>query len=457
MPQYGPRFRSRRVMRRPNPGAALALTLLRRRRSCGMLANSVIHFMAAMAIAIQTLIPRAHGQGISWSGVTEGRVIQLEAGVTTTNLSIVASPTEAAGPISLAFTLERQGVVILTQTSAPPFAITFTNLSAGKYFLSAKTLSSGDSILGDLSFDIRAASVRPPNDDWTHASILSVLDTAGTGSNLNATREVNDPTPGAGKSIWWAWTANADGVFTATTAGSNFDTLVNVYSGATLSSLAPITGNDDIGPNSFSQVTFSATNGVTYYFLVDSAAGSAGGQVQLRLVAGAPPSISITSPPDGNVTLVTSSAVATNITVVFTAADPAGITRVDYWFDGGTNVSRSGSLAAPYQLNLTNLLEGHYLLTVAASNELGLINAVNAGFSIISLEPRLVLDRPITPGMVQLGLIGFKGPNYTLQISTNLDAWCGVNGWTNFNGAVKVADTNLAQLPRRFFRATSDQ
>jgi hypothetical protein len=421
--------------------------------------SPVVFRLVAMAFTAFALLTNSHGQGLSWSGVSEGSVIQLATGTTTTNLSITASLAQTASSTNLLFVLERQGNVILSRTCAPPYAVTFTNLLAGKYFLAAMLDAASRPVLGDLSFDVKAAPTHPSNDDWSQAGTLSTLNVAVIGSNLYATREANEPTPGgggAGKSIWWSWTASASGVFTATTAGSSFDTLLGVYTGANVTGLATIGVNDDIGPNTFSQVTFNATNGVTYYFLVDAATGSAGGQAKLRLLAGLPPTVAITAPPDGYLMLVASSAQPTNVNAVITATDPAGIGSVEYWFDGGTNVSRSGSLAPPYQLNLTNLFAGHYILTVTASNNVGLVSVANAGLSVISLEPVLVMERSFL-GKFQMGLTGFKGPNYTLQTSTNLDVWCGVNTWTNFAGAVKFADTNIAQLPRRFFRAASAQ
>lgn len=400
---------------------------------------------------------RCHGQSVTWSGVNEGSVIRLLPGMTSTNFAITASPTMPTSPTNLVFVLERQGNVVLSRTSAPPYVLTLTNLLPGKYFLMLQS----PTLLGDLSFDIHPATVRPTNDDWSEAAILSTLNTAVAGSNLHATRQINEAAPGgggAGKSIWWSWAASSSGVFTATTAGSSFDTLLGVYAGTNVATLVSVAANDDIGPNAFSQVTFSATNGVTYYFLVDSATGSVGGEAQLRLLAGLPPSIAITAPPDGYLRLVASSTQATNVNAAIMALDPAGIARVDYWFDGGTNVGRSDSLAPPYQLSLTNLFEGHYMLTVTASNNMGLVSVANAGLSVISLAPTLVMDQSGSmPGKFQLGLTGFKGPNYTLQASRNLDVWCGVNTWTNFAGAVKVTDTNVAQLQRRFFRATSAQ
>jgi hypothetical protein len=131
---------------------------------------------------------------------------------------------------------------------------------------------------------------------------------------------------------------------------------------------------------------------------------------------------------------------------------------VDYWFDGGLGVSRSGIISSPYQLSLTNLLAGHYVLTLAASNNVGLVSITNIGLSVISLEPVLVLDGYIpSSGKFQMAVTGFKGPNYSLLASTNLDVWCSLKTWTNFAGAEKVADTNAAQFNRRFYRASSSQ
>ena len=414
------------------------------------------------AVGLAAMLPdQSHGQGVAWSGANEGTAIQLLPGMASTNLSITASPTIPSSSTNLVFVLERQGKIVLRHTVPPPYALTFTNLSPGKYFLAAMLESPSLSTVGDLSFDIAPATVRPTNDDWSQAAVLSTLDTAAIASNLQATRQANEPTPsgsGAGKTIWWTWTASTSSVFTTTTAGSSFDTLLGVYVGTNVATLTSVASNDDIGPNSFSQVTFSATNGVTYYFLVDSATGSDGGRAQLRLLEGLPPSIAITAPADGYLMLVASSLQATNVSAAIKALDPAGIASVDYWFDGGTNISRSGSLVPPYQLSLTNLFEGHYLLTVAASNNVGLVSSVNTGLSIISLEPALVIDRSgSVQGKFQMGLTGFKGPKYTLQTSTNLDVWCGVNTWTNFAGAVKVTDTNAAQLQRGFYRAASAQ
>ena len=276
-------------------------------------------------------------------------------------------------------------------------------------------------------------------------------------TNTYATSELNEPAHGGtgGKSLWWSWTAVSNGIFTATTIGSSFDTVLAVYRGTNLGTLVQIAQNDDAGPHPFSQVTFFATNGTIIYFAVDSASAGSG-KAQLRLTAGSPPAVSITAPMDGALYLVSSSTAVTNAQASAAISDPAGVARVDYWLDDGSGVGRSGILPSPYQLNLTNLLAGHYVLTLMASNNFGLIGLTNAGLSVISLAPVLVADGFVTnSGAFRLGITGFKGRNYTLQISTNLDVWCSATGWTNFAGAEKVTDTNAPLVNRRFYRASS--
>ncbi len=67
-------------------------------------------------------------------------------------------------------------------------------------------------------------------------------------STLLATRETGEPTHGGiggAASIWYRFTAPGDGVLSVTTQGSNFDTLLGVYSGSALNALTVLGVNDD--------------------------------------------------------------------------------------------------------------------------------------------------------------------------------------------------------------------
>jgi len=63
---------------------------------------------------------------------------------------------------------------------------------------------------------------------------------------------------------------------TLSTFGSSFDTLLGVYTGNAVNSLMQVAANDDFGGSSYSQVTFTATQNVSYKIAVDGFNGGAG-------------------------------------------------------------------------------------------------------------------------------------------------------------------------------------
>ena len=69
-----------------------------------------------------------------------------------------------------------------------------------------------------------------------------------TGSTVGASNEPGEPSDPAmlsNASIWYVWTAPASADFTFDTCGSDFDTVLAVYTGKTLSALTPVASNDN--------------------------------------------------------------------------------------------------------------------------------------------------------------------------------------------------------------------
>ncbi len=135
------------------------------------------------------------------------------------------------------------------------------------------------------------ANAPPPNDTFLSAAALAGPTPSATGTNVNATKETGEPNHGGnagGKSVWWKWTAPSSGTVTLTTSGSNFDTLLGVYTGGAVNALTLVAGNDNSGPGLTSSVTFSATAGLVYALAVDGNGGAAG-SIALALTLTAPP------------------------------------------------------------------------------------------------------------------------------------------------------------------------
>jgi hypothetical protein len=100
-------------------------------------------------------------------------------------------------------------------------------------------------------------------------------------NTVGATKEPGEPNhagfPG-GASIWFTWRAPASGEVTLDTLGSNFDTMLHVYQGSSVTGLTSIVGNDDIvvGVELASRVTFTAVGGQTYQIAIDGWGGESG-------------------------------------------------------------------------------------------------------------------------------------------------------------------------------------
>ena len=137
----------------------------------------------------------------------------------------------------------------------------------------------------------KVAFAAPANDNFENAQTLVGIGSL-QASNVSATRQIGEPfhagTSG-GSSVWYRWTAFNSGqfYFHASVTTAPIDTLLAVYTGASVTSLTEIASNND--QNVFttnSRVQFFAQTGVTYFIAVD---GRAGGQGNFLLEYGVPP------------------------------------------------------------------------------------------------------------------------------------------------------------------------
>src|SRR5262249_13019375 len=111
-----------------------------------------------------------------------------------------------------------------------------------------------------------------PNDLFSSRIVLSGTTITTTASNKRATKETGEPDHAGnigGKSLWWTWTAPTNGDLTLTTDGSDFDTLLAVYSGSAVYALSVVASNDDHSVLTSSRVRFQAISGTQYQIAVD--------------------------------------------------------------------------------------------------------------------------------------------------------------------------------------------
>ncbi len=159
--------------------------------------------------------------------------------------------------------------------------------------------------LGSLGLWAPAAfAVAPANDNFANAEALSGSPTSASGTNVGATKEANEPDhagdPG-GHSVWYSWQAPSSGPVTIGTCASSVDTLIGVYTGATVGGLTQVAANDESsGPNCAdtdqSEVSFAATGGTTYKIAVDGWEGDTGSFSLAIAPLSPPPNDSFSSP-----------------------------------------------------------------------------------------------------------------------------------------------------------------
>ena len=340
------------------------------------------------------------------------------------------------------------------------------------------------------------AAAGPANDSFAARITLAGTNATSTGTNVGATKEAGEPdhagNPG-GNSVWWTWTAPADGEVTLDTDGSGFDTLLAVYLGTAVSSLSAVATNDDHGVQVTSRVRFEVLKSAQYQIAVDGFNDGTNvdtGDVTLTLsfipgpiLRPANDSFANAFPLSGaSLTTTGSNVEATRETGEPLHAGETGDTSV-WWIwaapiAGNVRISTEEStfdtLLAVYRgSNLTNLAE------VASGDDIDpagglLTSAVNFdspagetyriavdGFDGASGEILLRIDianvslgnpRRLPDGTFQFTLDSPAGRTCQIDASAELTTWTAITTLLNTNGTVVVTDPAATNLAARFYR-----
>ncbi|MFN2375958.1 MAG: thrombospondin type 3 repeat-containing protein [Candidatus Binatia bacterium] len=130
-----------------------------------------------------------------------------------------------------------------------------------------------------LLFATQTVFAAPPaNDNFASAITIGATPYTDSKSTNEATTEASEPTAlcgGSGRSIWYKYTAPSTGTVIADTFGSNFDTVLAAFTGATLATLSTVHCNDD-SASLQSRMPFAVQAGTTYYIRVNGYTGDSG-------------------------------------------------------------------------------------------------------------------------------------------------------------------------------------
>lgn len=142
--------------------------------------------------------------------------------------------------------------------------------SAGTF----KTIVASDTL--SIGIDYGSGTPAANNDNFADALEVVIPTNGGTYTsplvnNSEFTTEVGEPDQSASdaKSAWWKYTPTSSGTASLDTALStaitNTDTYVAIWTGTNFGDMVLLTFNDDGGPNATSAITWEAQAGVTYW------------------------------------------------------------------------------------------------------------------------------------------------------------------------------------------------
>lgn len=164
-------------------------------------------------------------------------------------------------------------------TGATNSSLTFTNAQAtdgGHFQVVAYNNNGQDKADCDLSFNMTQL---PFANAFASRGLITGNSGIGAGNNASANKETGEPSHFTSKhdrTVWVQWTAPQTGVATFSTDGSGFDTVLAVYTGASLSTLVRVVNDDNSGGYGNSEVKFNATAGTSYSIVVAGIGGGKG-------------------------------------------------------------------------------------------------------------------------------------------------------------------------------------
>jgi hypothetical protein len=158
--------------------------------------------------------------------------------------------------------------------------------------ISPKTLILAAAAFAGLSSVMALVPAPPANDNFASAASLGIGSSSAV-DNTYATAQPGEPvhfTYGGSlrpsHSLWWKFVPTFNGYVQFDTVGSNYDTVLSVYTGTVLTSLTRVAQNNDPDvqpPVTTSILRIPVTKGVTYHIAVDGLTSGAVGSTILNI------------------------------------------------------------------------------------------------------------------------------------------------------------------------------
>lgn len=285
---------------------------------------------------------------------------------------------------------------------------------------------------------VQTAFATPANDNFADAMLISSLPYSVNQDTLGATFEADEPYPscGYGYSLQTAWFTYTPSTNTSLTARANyyyFPPILAIYTGTSLGSLTQIACG-----NWYSQLTFQAQGGVTYYFQVSGLYGDQG-TIPFSLEVTPPPNVYITYNPSDPSTF-------DNVSFSTYYNDPGGIYGFTYaWTISDGTTSDQGSF------NHQFAEDGDYTVNLIATTADGRSGSASQVIHVRTHDVAITrFSVPLTARVNQTKTINVDLKNNRYSENVQVTLYKGLPG-----GGEQVIGTLTLYVPARATRATT--
>ncbi len=305
-------------------------------------------------------------------------------------LAATATPTNSSRPIAKVEFF--RGTTLIGADTTAPYSITWTNVPAGTYSLTAKATDSSGATATSKAVSIKVDV--PPTVSLTSPANNAVFS---PGSNIALA----------------ATAADSDGTISK----------VEFFRGTTL------LGTDTTSPYSFTW-TNVATGSYTLTAKATDNNAIATSSAPVTITVDTPPTVSISAPANNALFIAPAS-----VTVSASASDTDGtVAKVDF-FDGATPVGTA--TAAPFSVTLSNVAAGTHALTARATDNLGLSTTSAAVTIRVDAPPGVSITAPANGAV-------FTAPATIAVSATASDADGTVAKVDFFDGAALIGTATAA-------------
>jgi hypothetical protein len=299
-----------------------------------------------------------------------------------------------------------------------------------------------------LPQDLGPPGPDPGSDGFAdRASLGNASSNSVASANFAATGEPGEP-PHANafgtNSVWYRWTAPADGIVTFDTRGSAFDTLLDIFVGTELTNLALMASDDDSGGFYTSLASFNVVSNQTYAIRLDGFLGERGHFVLSWQLEETSDTLPVITDHPGNQTVYPGSTATFSVTASNVALPVPAATNLTYqWFfngrplPGATEASFTRTRVQPDHV-------GGYFVVV--SNGLG--RFVQSQTALLEIGPV-----PEVHSVDKLGLLGGGDATGGMPLYLVSAGSIGSHTLNLTNSMTQSGETNLCQRVPRATRA----